>query len=77
MAHSIYYDWKVDFSENPSRTQGGIYSLYDLLILENADGTFKVRNTDSTTAASLNHDIICHNSTIYDKIRVCFYGIQY
>ena len=67
MAHSIYYDWKVDFSENPSRTQGGIYSLYDLLILENADGTFKVRNTDSTTAASLNHDIICHNSTIYDK----------
>ena len=67
MAHSIYYDWKVDFSENPSRTQGGIYSLYDLLILEDSEGVFRVRNADSITAIYLNHDIICHNSSIYDK----------
>ena len=67
MAHSIYYDWKVYFSENPSRTQGGIYSLYDLLILEDSEGVFRVRNADSITAIYLNHDIICHNSSIYDK----------
>ena len=67
MEHSIYYDWKVYFSENPSRTQGGIYSLYDLLILEDSEGVFRVRNADSITAIYLNHDIICHNSSIYDK----------
>lgn len=66
MAHSIYYDWKVYFSENPDRTQGGIYSLYDLLISEDSStGSFKVR--DSSSPMSLNHDIICYNSSIYDS----------
>lgn len=64
MAHSIYYDWKVDFSDNPSKTQGGIYSLYDLLILE-TEGSYKVRSLRN--AVYLNHDVICYNSTVYDK----------
>ena len=64
MAHSIYYDWKVDFSDNPSKTQGGIYSLYDLLILE-TEGSYQVRS--SGNAVYLNHDVICYNSTVYDK----------
>ena len=64
MAHSIYYDWKVDFSDNPSKTQGGIYSLYDLLILE-TEGSYQVRN--SSNAVYLNHDVICYNSAVYDK----------
>ena len=64
MAHSIYYDWKVDFSDNPSKTQGGIYSLYDLLILE-TEGSYQVRSLGN--AVYLNHDVICYNSTVYDK----------
>lgn len=64
MAHSIYYDWKVDFSDNPSKTQGGIYSLYDLLILE-TEGSYQVRSLSN--AVYLNHDVICYNSTVYDK----------
>ena len=64
MAHSIYYDWKVDFSDNPSKTQGGIYSLYDLLILE-TEGSYQVRS--SSNAVYLNHDVICYNSAVYDK----------
>ena len=64
MAHSIYYDWKVDFSDNPSRTQGGIYSLYDLLILE-TEGSYQVRSLSN--AVYLNHDVICYNSAVYDK----------
>lgn len=64
MAHSIYYDWKVDFSDNPSKTQGGIYSLYDLLILE-TEGSYQVRSVSN--AVYLNHDVICYNSTVYDK----------
>ena len=64
MANSIYYDWKVDFSDNPSKTQGGIYSLYDLLILE-TEGSYQVRSLSN--AVYLNHDVICYNSTVYDK----------
>ena len=48
----------------------GLYVLVDddgPLILEDTEGTFRVRNADSITAVYLNHDIICHNSSIYDK----------
>ena len=65
----IYYDWKVFFSEEPKRTQGGIYSLYDLIIKEGRgesnDLVYKLASEDSGT--DLNHDIICYNNTIYDK----------
>ena len=63
----INYDWRVSFEKIPTRTQGGYYSIFDILF-DQTGNSITAHTPDN--GMKLDHDIICYDTTLYEGTSV-------